>query len=110
MKIILSALTIVAMTAGCAFNPRMSYDELNTFNIDCSKKYEQIDFLRSQLPTQNERLGAALTRSLLTELPAHFRGEKSEHSRLINDDYGFIVRAQIGTLERHCPDARAVRQ
>jgi len=106
----IAALGIVALTAGCAFNPRMSYDELNTFKIDCSKKYEQMDFLRSQMPTQNERLGAALTRGLLTELPAHFRGEKSEHSRLVDGDYGFIIRAQISSLERNCPDARVVRQ
>ena len=110
MKATPAALTIAALVAGCAFNPRMNYDDLNTFKIDCSKKYEQIAFLESQLPTQNERFGAALTRGLITELPAHFRGEKSEHSRLVDGDYGFVIRFQISALERHCPDARVVRQ
>ena len=107
----LLAITVVAALTGCAANPmlgqRMSYQDLNTFQIDCSKKYEQIAFLQSQMPTQNQRwLGALTMGAFTTELPAHFRGEKSENARLVSDDYGFVIRAQISDLERHCPDAQ----
>lgn len=108
-----AAFTVVAALTGCAANPmlgqRMSYDDLNTFQIDCSKKYEQIAFLQSQMPTQNQRIAGLFTMgTFTTELPAHFRGEKSENARLVGDDYGAIIRAQISTLERHCPDARPI--
>ena len=112
MKKIL-AIAVIAALSGCAttnslLGQRMSYQDLNTFQIDCTKKYEQIAFLQAQMPTQNQRFAALFTMSpLLTELPAHFRGEVTENRRLVDGDYGFVIRSLISSLERHCPDSQS---
>ena len=57
--------TIIAVIclsqAACTTVPtRMSYDELRTFKVDCSRRDEQYQFLESQKYTVNDRLKVAL--------------------------------------------------
>jgi hypothetical protein len=42
--------------AGCTTTARMSRHDIDNIRIDCTKKQEQLDFLRSQWPSDNERI------------------------------------------------------
>jgi len=110
MKEIIPALSVALLVAACATNPRMDFDDLNTFRIDCARKYEQIALLESQMPTPNERMVAALTRNVVSEFWAHVAGKPSEQTRIINREYDAVIRVSIHQLRSQCPDARDTRQ
>lgn len=47
---------ILVLLAGCTTTARMTHREISYMQIDCTKKQEQLDFLRSQWPSDNERI------------------------------------------------------
>jgi hypothetical protein len=110
MNKLLAALIVTVLSAGCATNPRLAFDDLNTFRIDCAKKYEQMAFLESQMPTPNERMVAALTRNLIGEFRAALDGKPSEQSRILNREYDAVIKVSLYQLQSYCPDARDTRQ
>ena len=56
MKLLIAIGSLVLLTTGCTTTARMDFQGLNHFRIDCSKKQEQLDFLRSQWPSETEQL------------------------------------------------------
>lgn len=57
---------ILVLLAGCTTTARMTRHELDSMQIDCARKQEQLDFLRSQWPSSNERIinGLMITGSM----------------------------------------------
>ena len=57
---------ILVLLAGCTTTARMSHREISYMQIDCTKKQQQLDFLRSQWPSENERIvnGLMITSSM----------------------------------------------
>ena len=47
---------ILVLLAGCTTTARMTHREISYMQIDCTKKQQQLDFLRSQWPSENERI------------------------------------------------------
>ena len=47
---------ITVVLAGCTTTARMNRHEIDAITIDCTKKQQQLDFLRSQWPSNNERI------------------------------------------------------
>ena len=44
------------LLAGCTTTARMNRHDIDNITIDCTKKQQQLDFLRSQWPSNNERI------------------------------------------------------
>ena len=57
---------ILVLLAGCTTTARMSHQDIGHMQIDCTKKQEQLDFLRNQWPSDNERIvnGLMITSSM----------------------------------------------
>lgn len=51
---------ILLLLAGCTTTARMNRHDIDNITIDCTKKQQQLDFLRSQIPSKNERIVNAM--------------------------------------------------
>jgi len=51
---------ILLLLAGCTTTARMNRHDIDNITIDCTKKQQQLDFLRSQWPGDNERIANAM--------------------------------------------------
>ena len=96
----------VLLFAGCSTTTpsRMSLDDLNYYQIDCSRRDEQLAFIRSQMPTRNERYMNALQMTSMIGVAS------SIHNGTYADDRGTFDRRQesiarviIHQIEFNCP-------
>ena len=96
---------LLLLTTGCSTkSPRLplSYEELNTFQIDCSKKKEQMEFLIALKRTYNEmqadRLKAfVFTAKLLTDPETYHRYAFSG-----NGSYNRMIDSHLHDLSTQC--------
>jgi hypothetical protein len=90
--------------SGCATTERMNIHDLSTFKIDCSNKEAQIRFLRTQIPTSNDRLAAAIDINIFSEAGAAMKGEMSQHRLIKEGYYESAAKGKIWELESQCPN------
>jgi hypothetical protein len=112
MKLKSSLLVVLSVfVCGCAMQqPRMNLQDLQSYKIDCANKYAQIEFLQSQLPSQDEKMIAVLTDSGLAEFWAAIHGETTEARKFEQYQYEAAIKDKIWNLKTHCADAVDLRQ
>lgn len=95
-------LAIFMMTA-CATKQRLSFEELARFQIDCSKRYEQYEFLENQKYSSDERIILYLQTLYPPTLFALFRDGtlKDNHDGMDGKHEAMIWIAQH-QLRQHC--------
>ncbi|CAB4133481.1 hypothetical protein UFOVP257_214 [uncultured Caudovirales phage] len=93
------------LLAGCTTTARMSRQDLVNFRIDCSKKQEQIDFLMSQWPSDNDRIlnGLMLTSSS-GFIATVADGTYQERKDLNDGRYTTQLRLMIRDIQTSCPN------
>lgn len=96
-------LPLIVALSGCTTTATMSRYDINHMAIDCKHKNEQIAFLRSQYPDNNETLnnGLILTSSL-GFLSSHADGTYSERKEMYDGAYTSAIRLKIDQIENQC--------
>jgi hypothetical protein len=108
IKINLAGAVLMAITiSGCASTTRTQMDvaDLDRYQIDCSRKQEQLDWLQSQMPSAHERLvnGLNMT-SMFGWFNAARNGTFTEDQALYSGQQTAIIRNLIYKLETQCLD------
>jgi hypothetical protein len=100
--------TIIAVIclsqAACTTVPaRMSFDELRTFKVDCSRRDEQYQFLESQKYTVNDRLKVALQMTSIVGIVSNaYNGTmKDSEDAMAMKHEAMINHAQM-EIREHC--------
>jgi hypothetical protein len=95
----------VALLSGCTTTARIDFESLNRFQIDCSKKQEQLGFLRSQWPSYSDQLvnGMMIT-STLGYVSSNVDGTYQERMKLYNGAYTSVLRLLIYDIQKTCPN------
>lgn len=103
MKTIIIAVICLCQVACTTVPTRMSYDELRTFKVDCSRRDEQYQFLESQKYTVNERLIVALQMtSILGIVSNAYNGTmKDSENAMAMKHEAMINHAQM-EIREHC--------
>jgi len=96
-------LPIIFIVSGCTTTAHMDRVTLNSMRIDCSKKQEQIDFLRSQLPSATDNLiNGLMIRSSGGIINSMYDGTYNDR---VDQDRGGMsnaVRLQIYNIQKTC--------
>ena len=110
MKISISAIVATLALSGCGTvmtTPRaqMDMEDLGMYQIDCSRKEEQLEFLKAHLPTVKERTANAFAMTSI------FGWVNSAHEGTFKEDRQFFNREQESTaliliqqLNQYCQD------
>lgn len=96
-------LPLIVVLSGCTTTAHMDRVTLNSMRIDCAKKQEQIDFLRSQLPSERDHVvNGFMIRSTLGILSSIKDGTYKD--RMDQDDGGMsnAIRLQIYNIQKQC--------
>ena len=89
--------------AGCASSQRMSIDDLNYYQIDCNKRAEQQEFLRSQLTSPQDRLSSVFNiSSIMGQITTRIDGTHSQHEATLRREYDAIARVKLMDLNTQC--------
>ena len=100
----IAAVAVALLVTGCATpRPRMAIEDLRRYQIDCANKEAQVRFLESQKTTQNDRLAAAFSGSLIDELKAKHGGYTTERTAIATQEYDSMASHHIWNLRSHCP-------
>ena len=98
---------IIIVATGCAATDtrRMSMDDLNRFRPDCSRKNEQLAWLRAQMPSQweQQRDSMAVTSiggTVWSLMDGTYDQRRDVHDRRTQA----VIRSYISELERYCPN------
>lgn len=98
--------SLLVMTTACAADDtrRMGMYDLNKFIPDCSRKTEQMQWLKSQLPGHWEQARDELTiNSLSGTIWTLIDGTYYERKNIADRRTQAVIRSYIGDLERYCP-------
>lgn len=107
MVLPVKSLTVIGaiVLTGCTTTSKMNVEDLNHFRVDCSRKYEQLAFLESQMPSQRDRLVNGLrTTSPVGVVATMLDGTYHEEQAMFNDRQKNIARHLIYQIKSHCPD------
>lgn len=100
-------LPMIVAISGCAATDtrRMSMQDLNHFVPDCSRKEEQLRWLRAQLPNQweQQRDSLAVT-SIGGTIWSLADGTYDQRRDVHNRRTQAVIRSYINELERYCPN------
>ena len=80
----------------------MNIHDLDTFQLDCSKKQQQVEFLQSLRSSSDQRTGARL-QSFLT--PWKWFTDPEGQERIYNvgeGSYNWIINQHLWTLKNNC--------
>ncbi|SVC77744.1 uncharacterized protein METZ01_LOCUS330598 [marine metagenome] len=80
----------------------MSYNDLAYFQIDCSKKREQVAFLQSMYSTDNERRNARFMNLLTPWTVFTDRAGGARRKYVGNGEYNWVIRQKLYKLNG-CP-------
>jgi hypothetical protein len=100
-KIVVTLLYLTQI--GCSTPTRMSADDLSKFQIDCSKRDQQYQFLESQKYSDNDRfnLGLQMT-SILGIVSNAWNGTAEDSSAGMNGEHEAMIKAQQRQLRQRC--------
>ena len=111
-----SLLVVTALITGCSYAPvqvkrRISFDELNRYEINCARAVQQINFLNSQrLSTDEERQSnyEVSKYNLLSnfngivDLSTPVTADHRQHMTNVHDDYNFYINLKITQINEYC--------
>ena len=106
MPLIFMLVSISGIT-GCS-TPLMNIHDLESFKIDCNHKEDQIRFLKTQIPTSDQKMLAALSINLIGEFNAQMSGEKSQNRLIQEGYYGSVANRKIQDLFDQCPKVKTI--
>jgi len=95
------------LLAGCTTPSRMNVQDLNHYQIDCSRREEQLAFLQGFFPTPNERIvnGLRIT-SPLGIVDTTADGTYYEERAMYDRRQESIARVIIHQIHSYCPAPR----
>lgn len=103
MKYLLLLLAVLA--TGCTTPSRMNVVDLNHYQIDCSRREEQLAFLKSQMPTKNDRyINALRMTSVVGTASSMANGTYNEERATFDRRQEAIARLIIYQIESQCPE------
>lgn len=90
---------------GCSTPSRMNVIDLDYYQIDCSRRDEQLAFLRRQMPTKNEQMinGMRMT-SPVGVVSSIANGTYYEERATFDRKQQAIARIKIYQIESQCPE------
>jgi hypothetical protein len=82
----------------------MSYQDLSTFKVDCSRRDEQYQFLESQKYSQLERLKVAFgMTSILGIVSNAYNGTTQDSSDTLNFKHEAMIKHAQREIRQQCP-------
>ncbi len=88
----------------CTTPSRMSYQDLSTFKVDCSRRDEQYQFLESQKYSQLERLKVAFgMTSILGIVSNAYNGTTQDSSDTLNFKHEAMIKHAQREIRQQCP-------
>ena len=95
---------IIVLLSGCTTTAVMSSRDIDNMKIDCSRKTEQLAFLRSQYPSADEQsTNGLIFTSAIGYTSALFNGSFNQHQEMYDGTYTSTVRMAIRNIESQCP-------
>lgn len=93
----------VVFLSGCTTTSRMSRQDLINFKIDCAHKQEQIDFLRSQWPSDKDMAINSFTITSLTGvIMTSLDGTETTRREMVDGYYTTQLRSKIDDIRTYC--------
>lgn len=96
-------LAIATMATGCTTTSKMNVADLNNYQIDCSKKNQQIEFLYSQIPSRSDQAANAF---IFTGIPSTIVTTMDgtyDHRREAYRGYNrAIILSKIDYIRKYC--------
>ena len=94
---------IAMLSAGCTTTARMDRANFEAMQIDCTRKQEQLDFLRAQWPSQNELIsnGMMITSSIGYIL-TNADGTYEKRRNMADGGYTSSLRLKIEQVKSVC--------
>jgi hypothetical protein len=100
----LAALLIPLVLVGCSTTHRMPTQDLRYFKPDCSRKDEQLRWLKAQMPSRGEaQLSSLMVTSVYGTVANLANGTYDEHRAVHDRRTQAMVRSYIKELETWCP-------
>jgi hypothetical protein len=91
------------LVSGCTTTAHMDRATLNSMRIDCAKKQEQIDFLRSQMPSPKDQLiNGLMIRGTVGTMAAINDGTYLDRVDQDNGGLSNAIRLQIYNIQKQC--------
>lgn len=104
MKKLLMVAVCVAQTACTTVPTRMSFDELRTFRVDCSRRDEQYQFLESQKYSVTDRLKLAFqTTGILGIVSNSHNGTTQDSADAMAMKHEAMIKHAQREIRQQCP-------
>ena len=88
----------------CTTPSRMSYQDLSTFKVDCSRRDEQYQFLESQKYSELDRLKVAFQMtSILGIVSNTYNGTAQDSSDTLNFKHEAMIKHAQREIRQQCP-------
>lgn len=101
-KILLIAICVTQ--AACTTPSRMSFQELSTFKVDCSRRNEQYQFLESQKYSQWDRIKVALQMtSVAGILSNEYNGTAQDSADTLSFKHEAMIKHAQMEIRQQCP-------
>lgn len=98
------AILFTVMLVGCSTTKRMNAEDLSAFRPDCSRKEEQLRWLKAQMPSRSDAQLSALTMtSVVGTVVTVANGTYDEHRAVYDRRSQAMIRSFINELETWCP-------
>jgi len=102
MKLILAVLSMALV--GCSTTQQMAMNDLDYFKPDCKRRDEQLRWLASQMPSQQDYMAnRAAVGSLEGWVITTWDGTYEQRNAIASGRYQMVVLAHMDYLKRHCP-------
>lgn len=103
MKTLVITAVIAAALTGCASSQRMSIEDLNNFQYDCSRYDEQREFLLKQYPSRRDRQAALLgVGSIMSMISSKVEGTYDQHQSIRTGELQATVKYKLHQLDVAC--------
>lgn len=103
-------LVLAVAVTGCSTTQHMPMSDLNYFKPDCSRKQEQLAWLKSQLPTDNEYFMSRMTTASLEGiLISKANGSYEQRREVADRRVQNVIYAHIDYIQRYCPDPKVAQ-
>jgi hypothetical protein len=89
---------------GCTTPVTMPVADLNNFHVDCSNRYNQLAFLRSQIPSQRDRITNSIQMTTVAGVANSYFDHTFQDQRVVFDDkQSAYALYWIRMIEQNCP-------
>ena len=103
MKTIL-AICALGSLVGCTTPVTMPINDLNNYQVNCADRYNQLAFLRSQIPSQNDRVVTGLhMTNVFGVMNSVFEGTFEDQRAVYDRKQSAYALYWIRMIEQSCP-------